>query len=277
MAPEFVPSTHATHSVGASWRNRGTLLTAAVLAAVAAAAWAALVLSPRDGTMDDMADTMPAGAPGMATLDPAEAAAFLVAWLVMMAAMMLPSATPMITLARATSTGSPARRAAYTVAFSSGYLLVWGAVGVFVYVAQQLTAGVAGSIPSVRDAWPLIVALVVAGAGLYQFSPLKDACLGQCRSPISFIMTRWRSGIRGGLDLGIRHGAYCLGCCWGLMAVLVVAGAMGLAWVALIALVVFVEKLLPGGRRAARLTGAGLLVLAAAIAARPGIVANLPM
>ena len=269
--------TRDTHAVGSVWRDRGTLLTVVVLAAVAAVAWAALLLSSGDGTMDDMADTMPASVPGMATLDPAAAAAFVVAWLVMMTAMMLPSAMPMLIVARATASGSPARRAAYTAAFTSGYLLVWGAIGVVVYLAQQVAAGLAGSIPSVGDAWPWIVAIVVAGAGLYQFSPLKDACLGQCRSPISFIMTRWRSGIRGGLELGVRHGAYCLGCCWGLMAVLVVAGAMGLAWVALIALIVFAEKLLPGGRRAAHLTGAGLLVLAAVIAARPEVVANLPM
>lgn len=227
--------------------------------------------------MDDMADTMPAGALGMAALDPGQAAAFVLAWLVMMTAMMLPSAMPMLIVVRATASGSRARRAAYTAAFTSGYLLVWGAIGVVVYLAQQVAVGLARSIPSVGDAWPWIVAIVVAGAGVYQFSPLKDVCLGQCRSPISFIMTRWRAGMRGGLDLGVRHGAYCLGCCWGLMAVLVVAGAMGLAWVALIALVVFVEKLLPGGRRAARLTGTGLLVLAAVIAARPEVVANLPM
>jgi len=271
-----VALTHGTHAVGTVWRDRGTLLTAAVLAAVAAAAWAALLLSSGGGTMGDMADTMPASAPGMA-LDPAEAAAFVVAWLVMMTAMMLPSAMPMLIVARATATGSPARRAAHTAAFTSGYLLVWGAIGVVVYLAQRVAAGLAGSMPSVGDAWPWIVATVVAGAGLYQFSPLKDACLGQCRSPISFIMTRWRAGIRGGLELGVRHGAYCLGCCWGLMAVLVVAGAMGLAWVALIALIVFAEKLLPGGRRAARLTGAALLVLAAVIAARPEVVGNLPL
>ena len=275
MAPVSVPSTRRTPWAGAAWRERGTLLTAAVLAAVAAAAWAALVLPSAEPTMGEMAE--PASAPSMATLDPGQAGTFLLAWLVMMTAMMLPSAMPMIIVARATATGSALQRAAYTAAFSFGYLLVWGAVGVVVYLAQQGALGLANSVPVVREAWPWVVALVVAGAGVYQLSPLKDVCLAQCRSPFSFILTRWRAGIGGGLELGVRHGAYCLGCCWALMVVLVVAGAMGLAWVALIAFVIFVEKLLPGGRRAAHLTGAGLLVLAAAIAVRPEVVARLPM
>lgn len=265
----------ANRALKVSARDRGTLLSLLALAALAAAAWAALIGSSSDAPMGQMAESMPPTS-GMPTLDAAEATAFLLAWLVMMTAMMVPSTAPMIAVARATATGSPLHRAAYSAAFLSGYLVMWGTVGVVVYLLQQAGVAFAASLPAVREAWPFVVATVVAAAGLYQFSPLKDACLGQCRSPISFIMTRWRAGIRGGVELGVRHGGYCLGCCWGLMAVLVVAGAMGLAWVTLIALVIFIEKLLPAGPGAARLVGAMLLVLAAAIAVRPGIVASLP-
>ena len=270
------------------WRERGTVVTATALLAITTMAWLALILPTPAGetsmpgvgsSTDGMADGMAGGERRSAfslAIDPLAAITFVGAWLVMMTAMMLPSAAPMLLLARALATGSTLRRAAYTAVFIGGYLLIWGGFGLVVYVVQQAAALVAMALPDVRDAWPYIVAAILAGAGVYQFSPLKQLCLGQCRSPLSFLMERWRPGLVGGLRLGVRHGAYCLGCCWALMAVLVAAGAMGLAWVTLIALVVFAEKLLPGDGRSRGLVGLSLVGLAVVIVIRPEMAAHLP-
>jgi len=116
---------------------------------------------------------------------------------------------------------------------------------------------------------PFGVAAVLLAAGLYQFTPLKRVCLRACQSPLGFLMRHWKAGRFGALRMGIEHGAYCCGCCWALMAVLVAAGAMGLSWVLLIAVVVAAEKLLPWGQWASRGTGIGLLGLGTLIALQP--------
>jgi predicted metal-binding membrane protein len=104
-----------------------------------------------------------------------------------------------------------------------------------------------------------VIAAVLVGAGIYQFTPLKNACLRRCRNPADFLVTHWHAGSTGALRLGVEHGAYCVGCCWTLMAVLVLVGAMALAWVAVIALAVAAEKLLPEGQALARVVGIALL------------------
>jgi predicted metal-binding membrane protein len=119
-----------------------------------------------------------------------------------------------------------------------------------------------------RATWgPLALGATLATAGLYQLTPLKRVCLDHCRSPMGFVMRHWREGYGGALRMGVVHGAFCLGCCWALFAVLVAAGVMSLAWMALLTLIVFTEKVLPVGARAARVTGAALLVLGAVVAA----------
>lgn len=261
--------------------DRGTLLTAAALLAIATAAWVALVLPSfaADAAMPGMdAEVTDASGPiGSQALGALLAAAMFVgAWLVMMTAMMLPSAAPMVLLYRATATGSSIRKAAHTGVFVAGYLLAWGVFGLTVYLIQEALAVVAREQPALGSAWPFVVAGVLAGAGVYQFSPLKYVCLRQCRSPVSFLMTRWRPGVGGGFRLGLHHGSYCVGCCWGLMAVLAAAGAMGLAWVALIALVIFAEKLLPQGESAARIVGTVLIGLSLVILLRPEVASRLP-
>jgi len=201
--------------------------------------------------------------------DLAGAAGFIGAWVVMMAAMMLPSAAPLVLLYRAA--GSDARPA-HTVPLVAGYLLAWAVFGAFVYAAQQALGAAISSSSALSDARPYAVAGILAIAGVYQFTPLKQACLRQCRAPLDFLMQRWRGpGALGALRLGVEHGTYCVGCCWGLMAVLVVAGSMSLIWVVLIALVVFVEKLMPFGERGAQLTGAGLGLLAALVVVHPDL------
>jgi predicted metal-binding membrane protein len=149
--------------------------------------------------------------------------------------------------------------------FTLVYLAVWATSGVPVYLAHT---GLMALSPST---FAYGVAVILLAAGGFQLSPLKQACLRACRSPLGFLLGHWRPGLRGSLALGWSHAMYCLGCCWALMVVLVAAGSMGLAWVLLIAAVVAAEKLLPGGEWIARATGGALLVLGAAVALRPDL------
>jgi len=192
--------------------------------------------------------------------------AFVISWAVMMTAMMLPSALPMISLYGATQRGARETRGVPVVVFTAVYLLLWAATGVPVYIAHSLLMAIA------PPAFAYGVALILLAAGAFQLSPLKQSCLRACRSPFGFLLGHWRAGRRGSLALGWSHAVYCVGCCWALMLVLVSAGAMGLPWVLLITAVVAAEKLLPGGEWLARATGLALLVLGVAVALRPDLV-----
>ena len=225
------------------------IVTAAALAVITLAAWIALIA----GT--------PMGDPPT----------FLVAWVVMMAAMMLPSSAPMFLLFRLQASDGPGGELR-TLAFGAGYLLVWAVVGVIVLVAQRLLDAVVS--PELR---PFGVAAVLLAAGAYQFTPLKATCLRACQTPADFLVRHWRAGTLGALRLGIDHGLYCLGCCWALMAVLVAAGGMGLAWVALIALIVVVEKLVPRATHFSRAVGVAFLLGAVLVALRPELVMPMEM
>jgi predicted metal-binding membrane protein len=201
-----------------------TLVVGAGLLLVSVAAWAALLA---------MGDEMPMGA-GL----------WIGAWTVMMAAMMLPSTSPLVLLYARQSTATS------SALLTAGYVAVWAGVGLAAY-------GIDMRLP---DPSNRVVGAVLIGAGLYQLTPLKTACLKRCRNPADFLVTHWRRGRVGALRLGVEHGAYCVGCCWALMGVLIVAGSMSLAWVVAIALVVAGEKLLPAGQLLGRLGGVGLLV-----------------
>jgi predicted metal-binding membrane protein len=187
----------------------------------------------------------------------------------MMAAMMLPSATPMISLYGAIrrNTSGPGLAGVSTFLFTLAYLATWVAFGIPVYLASVVIGGLMG----LDNLLPYALALVLIVAGVYQFTPLKRACLRVCRNPLSFLMARSRTGYRGTLGLALEHAAYCVGCCWGLMVVLVAAGAMALNWVLLIAVVVFVEKLLPRGERTAWVVGGALVLLGVAVAVNPDL------
>jgi predicted metal-binding membrane protein len=198
--------------------------------------------------------------------------AFVAAWAVMMAAMMFPAAAPMILLFHALAKQRRASTGIFvpTWVFVAGYLLVWTAVGAITWVLVQALSDLAGRLDAAeRATWgPLALGAVLIGAGLYQLTPLKRLCLDHCRSPLAFVMTHWREGQVGALQMGVVHGAYCLGCCWALFAVLVTAGVMSLAWMLVLTLVVFVEKVLPVGRRVSVVTGGALLVLGVLVASR---------
>lgn len=185
----------------------------------------------------------------MGAWTPLEAALMLLMWGLMMAAMMLPSAAPMILL-HATLTRRRRARGevvATTGSFAAGYLAVWILFSLAAVVLQFGLQRAALLSPMLALTSQGVAGLVLIGAGLYQWSPLKDACLRHCRSPLDFMLTEWREGSRGAFVMGLRHGAYCVGCCWVLMLMLFVGGVMSLAWIAGLALWVLVEKLAPAG------------------------------
>jgi len=182
-------------------------------------------------------------------------------WFAMMVAMMLPSAAPMVLLYAHAHRGSvPGRGPPPTAAFLGGYLACWlGFSLVAVAVQRWLEVGAVASPMTMalhsREARATILIL----AGLYQLSPLKDACLGKCRSPAQFLSRHYRPGITGAARLGLLHGAYCVGCCWLLMALLFVGGVMNLAWVAALTILIAAEKLVPGGIWIARIAGIAMI------------------
>jgi predicted metal-binding membrane protein len=196
------------------------------------------------------------------------AVVFVAVWTVMMAAMMLPAAAPMILIFASAQARRERHAAVPTSIFIAGYLLVWLAAGLLVYILVQIGSDLATRLTSAaRGSWaPVALGATLLAAGLYQFTPLKRLCLTHCRSPFAFVAQHWREGRLGALQMGLRHGAYCLGCCWALFAVMVAAGVMSLAWMLLLTLVVFVEKVLPQGGRAATVIGIGLLVLGLLVA-----------
>jgi predicted metal-binding membrane protein len=254
-------SARSSRSVAAT-RDRATLLTYIVLVLVTAGAWVHVVSAMPGGDMAGMAMVM---APTLV-----DGVAYVTAWSVMMTAMMLPSALPMVGLYAATQKLQSARTKTISVAlFAVTYLGLWALTGVPVYAASLVLMAVSA------ETLAYVVAGVLLIAGLFQLSPLKQVCLRHCRSPIGFLLGHWRPGWAGALAMGWSHAVYCLGCCWALMAVLVVAGAMGLPWVLLIACTVAAEKLLPRGDWIARLTGVALVLLGVTVAVRPALAAAL--
>ncbi len=192
---------------------------------------------------------------------------FVALWTVMMAAMMLPAAGPMIFMFASAQARRDPSVSVPTWIFVAGYILVWAAAGVAVYVAVQFGSDIATALaPDAREKWGRqALGATIAAAGLYQFTPLKRVCLGHCRSPFAFVALHWREGRVGALGMGLRHGAFCFGCCWALFAVLVAAGVMSVAWMLLLTLVVFAEKVFPLGNRVAAAIGIVLIGLGIAV------------
>ncbi|MFZ1752271.1 MAG: DUF2182 domain-containing protein [Caldilineaceae bacterium] len=183
-------------------------------------------------------------------------------WAVMMVAMMIPSAAPMILVFSKLSRQqhvqqSPVRT---TSVFLLGYLAVWTGFSALATFVQWSLHSLALLSPMMVSTSPIVGGILLMGAGIFQFTPLKHACLTQCRTPLGFLMAEWRDGMGGAFQMGLRHGGYCVLCCWLLMALLFVAGVMNLLWVATIAVIVLVEKAVPGGYRVSR--AIGLLVTA---------------
>jgi predicted metal-binding membrane protein len=196
----------------------------------------------------------PAGVPSlMATMSPS-LPALVAMWGLMMVAMMLPSAAPAILLyARVRDQQGNARQIAEPWIFAIGYLAVWLLFSFAAALTQRRFAGTMGVVD------PRLMGILLIAAGLYQLSPLKRMCLNQCRSPSVFLSRNWRPGMTGAIRLGLLHGAYCVGCCWLLMALLFVGGVMNFAWIAALTLVVGVEKLVPRGDLIGRAAGVALI------------------
>lgn len=240
------------------------LVVLALLLALAGAAWL--------GTDLRMAG-MDAG-PGT---DPGAFGFYVSTWVVMMAAMMFPSIAPMVLTYRNLATGRRAQQSGTgsgrTAVFVAGYLTVWTASGLIAYAALKGGRSAAGGWLGWHHAGRWVAAGVLAGAALYEFTPWKNACLVRCRSPLGFLVTRWRDGRRGALRMGVEHGAWCLGCCWSLMVVLFALGAMSLTWMIVVTVLIAAEKLLPRRRPGVALVATAVGALAIGVAAAP---ADLP-
>jgi predicted metal-binding membrane protein len=186
-------------------------------------------------------------------------------WAVMMIGMMLPSATPMILLFTMVQRKQGTRPILTTGTFAAGYLIIWGGFAVAAAGLQVELGQMALLSSSLAFVSKRLAALTFLLAAAYEFSPLKNRCLTQCSSPLSFITVHWRPGIAGALRMGIVHGAFCVGCCWALMLLLFIAGVMNLLWVALLAALVLVQKVLPHQRTTTVVTGGAMLIAGVAL------------
>jgi predicted metal-binding membrane protein len=197
---------------------------------------------------------------------PGYLAVLVVMWAVMMAAMMLPSAAPMILLYGAIADRRKAKgdTAVGAGVFGFGYIVVWAGFSLIAVALQFGLDSLALLSPMMSTTSKWLAGSVLIAAGLYQWTPLKQACLRRCRSPLEFLTTEWRAGARGAFLMGLRHGTYCLGCCWLLMLLLFVGGIMNIAWIAGIAVFVLIEKVAPAGHWIGRAAGAALVVWGAA-------------
>ena len=195
--------------------------------------------------------------PGSPSWTAANLLAIWMMWAIMMAAMMLPSALPMILTFTDLSLRSaePARGRSFVAA----YLAVWFAFSVAATAAQWALQAMGWVNPMIVSTSAGLTTLLLLIAGVYQFSPLKRACLSRCRTPVGFLLGEWRPGTRGAFTMGLRHGLFCVGCCWALMALLFVGGVMNLAWIAALSIAVAIEKLAPHGERIAAALGLGLI------------------
>lgn len=248
-------------------RQRRAILVA--LLALSAVSWAAVLWQA--GTMRPAGDGMASGAGGL-TMGMA-APVFLATWVVMMAAMMLPSAAPMILMFDAIQAGKSrgGRPTVPTWVFVGGYLVVWAAFGLVAYAAALLAGRLSDGSPDLAMLAPRVGGAVIVAAGIYQLTPLKQACLSKCRTPTQFVLTSWRDGLLGAFRMGLGHGAYCLGCCWLLFVILFPLGIMNVAAMAVVALLVLAEKTLPVGQRISQLIGVALIGVGLAIVFSPGL------
>jgi predicted metal-binding membrane protein len=228
------------------------------LAAVIACAWAYLVLSSMDmyGAMHGPAAWMME-----ATWDSAYFLLIFAMWAAMMVAMMLPSALPTILLVHRAVRNDPdvAAPHRHMIAFVAGYILAWCGFSLGATLLQWGLAQATLLSPMMVSASPWLGGAILIVAGVYQWTPFKQACLRHCRSPLGFLAEHWQPGMPGALRLGLHHGCHCVGCCWALMLLLFVGGVMSLLWIGAITAFVLIEKLAPYGAQGGRLSGLALV------------------
>ena len=230
-------------------RDRAVLLAGA--AAITGVLWAYMVRTA-------------AGVHSHASMD---AGALFAMWAVMMVAMMLPSTLPFVFVFHAEQVRRHAGRASIksTPFFMGGYFALWIVFSAGCAALEQLLHGAALLSPMRSAASPLFAGALLLAAGVYQWTPIKSACLRHCRSPLTFLLSDWREGAGGAFRMGVDHGLFCVGCCWMLMLLPFVAGVMNLRWMAGITVLLLVEKAAPGGERTARVSGALLAVAGACV------------
>jgi predicted metal-binding membrane protein len=249
--------------------DRAVIVVALVV--ITGLAWAYVWWLANDMAMDGMDMTgfrmIPAGMglmmPASAPWQPIEFIFMFVMWVVMMIAMMTPSIAPMILLyarvgRQAAMQGKPFASSNW---FFGGYLLAWVAFALVATLTQWAAERASLLTPMMESASVIFGSALLIAAGLYQWTPLKHACLRQCQAPLQFVQRHggFRRGAKGSLELGVRHGAYCVGCCWALMALLFAGGVMNVLWIAVLTIFVLLEKVIPAGRVIAWVAGAVLV------------------
>lgn len=263
--------------------RRDRLVVAIALAAMIVLAWAYVVwlaaLMDMGGMDMSGYRMLPSGSglmlPALEPWSRVEFVLVFVMWAVMMVGMMLPSAAPMVLIyarvgRQAATQGKPFAASGW---FLAGYLLVWSGFSLLATLAQWALDRAALLDGRMTAASSLLGGSVLVAAGIYQWTALKDACLRQCQSPFAFIQKYggFRGDARGALRLGLLHGAWCVGCCWSLMALLFVGGVMNVLWIAALAILVLAEKVLPAGGWIARVAGLALLLAGAWLLARAAL------
>jgi len=234
-----------------------------VLLTLAGMGWALVAwqASEMDMTEDRLDLTMGMAAP-----------LFIAMWMAMMVAMMFPASAPMVMAFARTQAGKRAdgRPFVPTAFFLAPYVAVWTIFGVLGFVVARVVTTVAGDSMWAMDNLPRIAGVLLVSAGVYQLTPLKKVCLTRCRTPLTFMLSYWRDGRRGAVSMGLRHGMYCLGCCWVLFLVLLPLGVMNVVAMLAVAALVFAEKVLPRGELVARAAAVGLLTYGMVAVLVPG-------
>ena len=254
-----------TEAGRAPYLDRPRLLALSGVALGSLAAWVALAVlhEALPGSVSGI-DWLSALCRGIALPVSAALPGAVAIWVLMSVAMMLPTAAPAIDIYVRLSRRIEARRAAHVAGFAGGYLIAWAG---FAVVAGGAQATLGGELAAYMTKLPQGAAAggLLVLAGLYQLTPLKQACLTLCRNPLAFFMSHWREGVGGALRMGLHHGLVCIGCCWALMGLMFLAGAMNLAWMAGLGLVMLLEKTAPGAARIGRLTGLAMALAGVAL------------
>lgn len=250
--------------------KRDRLIVLTGLVALVAVAWAYLVHLAGDMAEMERHAAMGMVMPRMQPWSGVELLLLFAMWGVMMVAMMTPSATPMILIFSAMNRRRAEQQgpAVRTGLFVLGYLTAWVAYSAAAAIAQWVLHGLAVLSTAMVSTSPYLGGGLLIAAGVFQWTSVKRACLTACRSPMGFLMTEWREGPAGALIMGFRHGVYCVGCCWVLMALLFVAGVMSLVWVAALAAFVLIEKVVPAGERVGQVAGVILTLAGVAMIVR---------
>jgi predicted metal-binding membrane protein len=260
--------------------RRDRAVVAAALFVLVVIAWAYVLWLAAEMEMGgmDMADfrMIPAGLglmmPAAAPWQPIEFVFVFAMWAVMMLGMMTPSAAPMILIYARVGRQAALQHQPFAATswFAAGYLLAWTGFALIATVLQWAVERLGWLSPNMAATSAIFGGVVLIATGLYQWTPIKDACLRQCQAPVQFIQRHggFRSDAAGSLALGARHGGYCIGCCWVLMALLFVGGVMSVLWIALIMIFVLLEKVVPAGRLISRVAGAGFLAAGVLLIAR---------